>query len=207
MDSFVYCWSDMATKMLYVGVHKGSKSDGYVCSSKYMMEEYSKRPQDFKRQIIANGSYDEMLRLEINILKSADAAKSDAYYNKHNGDGLYYIKNHSAETKTKMSIAAKNVSKETRLKRSKSAKIRIARDGNPAQRDDARQKLSIAASTRFANGNQAGKNNHSWKGYIVTPYGTFETLNEAAAAEGISRSSMYLKVRDESNFNYYRRAI
>jgi hypothetical protein len=32
-DSFVYCWTDHKTGMLYVGSHKGTIDDGYVCSS------------------------------------------------------------------------------------------------------------------------------------------------------------------------------
>ena len=34
-EAFVYCWTDHKTNKLYVGVHKGSINDGYICSSKY----------------------------------------------------------------------------------------------------------------------------------------------------------------------------
>ena len=58
MNSFVYCWTDKKTNMLYVGSHKGSIDDGYICSSKPMMKEYKKRPQDFSRQIVAEGLFE-----------------------------------------------------------------------------------------------------------------------------------------------------
>ena len=38
--------------MFYVGSHKGTEDDGYVCSSKTMLIEYRKRPNDFKRRVI-----------------------------------------------------------------------------------------------------------------------------------------------------------
>ena len=39
-EAFVYCWTDHKTNKIYIGSHKGDVNDGYVCSSKYMMEEY-----------------------------------------------------------------------------------------------------------------------------------------------------------------------
>jgi hypothetical protein len=102
-DSFLYCWTDIKTDMLYVGVHKGTPTDGYVCSSKYMLKEFNERQTDFSRQIIATGSYKELLKLEALILKSANAARDPRFYNKHNGDGRPYIEKHSAKTRQKMS--------------------------------------------------------------------------------------------------------
>lgn len=89
-EAFVYCWTDKATNKLYVGSHKGSAEDGYICSSKYMLKEYNKRPMDFSRQIIAEGSYPEMRKFETKILKSIDAALNENFYNRHNGDELFY---------------------------------------------------------------------------------------------------------------------
>lgn len=79
MDSFLYCWTDHLSEMLYVGVHKGSEDDGYVCSSKYMLEEYNKRPEDFTRQIIAHGTYSDCLSLEMAILQSVNAARDPGF--------------------------------------------------------------------------------------------------------------------------------
>ena len=86
-QAFVYCWTDWATNKLYVGVHKGQPDDGYVCSSKYVLEAYNKRPQDFTRQIIASGNAFDMCNFEKCILKAANAAADPDFYNLHNGNG------------------------------------------------------------------------------------------------------------------------
>ena len=84
MEAFVYCWTNMDTGQKYVGYHKGSTDDGYVCSSKYMLAEYEKNPDVFSRQIIAEGDMDDMYALETAILKSVDAKCNEEYYNRHN---------------------------------------------------------------------------------------------------------------------------
>lgn len=118
MEAFVYCWTDKKTNMLYVGSHKGSTDDGYVCSSKYMLEEYNKRSEDFSRQIITNGSHKEMRILESAILKSVNAALNENFYNMHNNNGAYILKKHTQETKNKISNSEKGkiVSTQSKLK-------------------------------------------------------------------------------------------
>lgn len=53
MSGFVYIWRDRKRSMFYLGSHWGSQTDGYVCSSKPMLRAYKKRPQDFRRRILA----------------------------------------------------------------------------------------------------------------------------------------------------------
>lgn len=91
-ESFVYCWTDTVTNKLYVGVHKGSIDDGYIASSKQFLKEYNKRPNDFIRQIIANGLDSDMRLLESKILEADDARKNPIYYNLHNNNGKFYWK-------------------------------------------------------------------------------------------------------------------
>jgi hypothetical protein len=50
---FVYIWFDKYRKMYYIGSHWGTETDGYVCSSNRMRDAYRRRPNDFKRRIIA----------------------------------------------------------------------------------------------------------------------------------------------------------
>jgi hypothetical protein len=49
---FVYLWFDKKRKIYYIGSHMGSVDDGYICSSKIMRDNYSYRPETFKRRII-----------------------------------------------------------------------------------------------------------------------------------------------------------
>jgi hypothetical protein len=90
MDAFVYCWTDHKTNKLYVGSHKGSTDDGYVCSSKHMMVEYKKRPEDFTKQIIAEGKLDDIRKLETKILQAANVRIDEQFYNKHDNDGFFF---------------------------------------------------------------------------------------------------------------------
>lgn len=131
-EAFTYCWTDKSSYKLYVGTHKGSVTDGYVCSNEIMLEEYKKRPGDFTREIIAFGTYQEMIKLETAILKRVNAAKDPGFYNMHNGDGNFYNKGHSDSTKQKLKIArnkrtdkpreGKPLSEESKKKASESAK-------------------------------------------------------------------------------------
>lgn len=105
---FVYCWMDITKNKLYVGSHKGNPNDGYICSSKYMMEEYKKRPDDFVRQIIAEGVITDIRWLERRILESANAATDIYFYNRRNANEKWYCTGHTEKTKRKISEAWKN---------------------------------------------------------------------------------------------------
>lgn len=84
--NFLYRWTDNLTGMMYIGVHKGTPDDGYICSSKIMMPEYRKRPTDFTREIISSHkTYSDVREQEIALLTEVDAAKNPLYYNRHNG--------------------------------------------------------------------------------------------------------------------------
>lgn len=109
--AFVYCWTDKATNMVYIGSHKGSVDDGYICSSKYMLEEYNKRPDDFSRKIIATGNVVDIRNLETRILQAFNAKENSMFYNKHQNDGLYFdgwaVGQMSIEHRQKLSAAKK----------------------------------------------------------------------------------------------------
>jgi group I intron endonuclease len=104
-EAFVYCWTDKRTNKLYVGSHKGLTDDGYICSSKYMLEEYNKRPKDFSRQIVAEGEYENIRILEEKILTTVNAKLDENFYNMHNGDGKFYLKGHTEKARKAISIA------------------------------------------------------------------------------------------------------
>ena len=74
---FVYLWFDRRRKMYYVGSHWGSEDDGYICSSDSMREAHRRRPDDFKRRIIAKVYTDrkELLNEEqrwLNMIKKEE---------------------------------------------------------------------------------------------------------------------------------------
>jgi lipocalin len=163
MEAFVYCWTDHKTQKLYIGYHKGTLDDGYVCSSKLMNEQYQIRPEDFTRQIIAEGNMNDIRSLEEKLLIAVDARNNPEYYNQHNGNGEFYNKGHSESTKQKLALAGKSRihSEETRRKMSVShtgkkrkttsyeirQKISNSRKGQSPS-VSTRQKLSAIGKTR-----------------------------------------------------------
>ena len=89
MDGFVYIWYDVKKAKFYIGSHWGSQSDGYVCSSQWMLRAYRRRPNDFKRRILSIHDdrcllLSEELRV-LNLIRDDELGKK--YYNlaKHSG--------------------------------------------------------------------------------------------------------------------------
>lgn len=70
-----------------------------------MLEAYNKNPQNFKREIVAFGQFDQMLRVEHLLLESVDAKNNNLYYNLHNGNGKFLNKKHTEQTKIKIGMA------------------------------------------------------------------------------------------------------
>lgn len=89
MEAFVYTWTNLETNQLYIGSHKGTPDDGYVCSSKIMLEDYMKNRSAFSRQIVATGSHEDMIAFEHSLLMAVDAMHDSQFYNRHNGNGRY----------------------------------------------------------------------------------------------------------------------
>lgn len=110
-EAFLYCWTNTQTNKIYVGVHKGTPEDGYVCSSKTMLEEYRKTPHFFSRKIVAKGTFPDMISLESSILQTVNAAKNPDYYNRNNNNSDFFCEGHSKETREKMSAFWKNQKK------------------------------------------------------------------------------------------------
>ena len=80
---FVYIWRDRKHKRYYIGSHWGTERDGYICSSRWMRKSYKRRPEDFKRRIVARVD-DRSLLLEeehrwLLMIKSSELGKR--YYN------------------------------------------------------------------------------------------------------------------------------
>lgn len=107
LKGFVYCWTDHKYQKLYIGSRKGHINDGYICSSKLMLQEYNIRPQDFSRQIVAEGHYHDMRKLEEVLLKGFNVKEDSCFYNQHNSDGNFFLTQHTEESKRKISETIK----------------------------------------------------------------------------------------------------
>jgi hypothetical protein len=129
MEAFVYIWKNLTNGCQYIGYHKGSKDDGYVSSSasERFWDDYKNPDMQWTREILAEGSTEECLKIEQNMLKSINI-NSDLWYNNARGAEIIFTeevkdkirkhhlggtsgmkgKKHSDEAKAKMSKALKN---------------------------------------------------------------------------------------------------
>ena len=72
-----------------------------------MLEEYEKRPSDFTRQIIADGTLSDIRNLESKILDVLNVKIDESFYNQANGNLSFYCKGHTKKTREKMSKSRK----------------------------------------------------------------------------------------------------
>jgi len=104
MDSFVYIWKNLTNGRQYIGYHKGSLNDGYICSSKnetFWTDFYSPEMK-WERIIIFEGTSQECLEREQEILKNIDLNDPE-YYNNARGASVIF----SEEVTKKMSLSHK----------------------------------------------------------------------------------------------------
>lgn len=105
-EAFVYCWTNHDNGKKYIGFHKGTEDDGYICSSrsKLFWEEFE-AGNNWSRQIIAHGSIEDCQKLERAIFENIDW-KSDEYYNLAVGGSVLFSLNnpmYRKEVREKMS--------------------------------------------------------------------------------------------------------
>lgn len=95
MSGFVYIWRDRKYNRYYIGSHWGSEYDSYVCSSTWMRNSHRRRPEDFKRRIIArvHTSREELLEEEqrwLSMIKDHELATRNSTTKKRSENVRYY---------------------------------------------------------------------------------------------------------------------
>lgn len=107
---FVYIWRDRKYPRFYIGSHWGTEVDGYVCSSRWMRNTYKRRPEDFKRKILARiyTSKHDLLLDEgkwLSLIPEEEIGKR--YYNLHNAQpGHWSATDSSLSIKEKLTKAS-----------------------------------------------------------------------------------------------------
>jgi hypothetical protein len=86
-NSYVYLWYDTRAKLFYVGGHKGTVEDSYICSSVMMLRAYKKRPESFKFRVLEyiKGSNDDLRKAEqkwLDLIKEEELYWTPNIYNK-----------------------------------------------------------------------------------------------------------------------------
>lgn len=106
-SGFIYIWRDRKHNRYYIGSHWGTPDDGYICSSRWMRKSYSRRPEDFKRRIVAwvNTSRVDLLIEEERWLQMIKPAEiKSRYYNLRRDTQHLW---HAHEGEVKLSIGQK----------------------------------------------------------------------------------------------------
>lgn len=191
-EAFVYCWTDKSTNMLYVGSHKGSPEDGYVCSSKHMLEEYNKRPDDFSRQIIASGNIHDIRNLETKILQSFNVRENSNFYNRHQNDGLFF----DGWKKGEMTLEHRNKLSEAKIgKKISEEHKRKLHEGRRKSKNSESHKRALLESRIGSKHSEETRKKMSEK--KLSDPERFERAKKAAAASLQSRGSEYNKEQSE----------
>lgn len=121
MDSFVYRWKNLTLNKIYVGFHKGTEDDGYVCSSSsdQFWEDYNNLNYKWEREILFKGTMKECQLLESQILDKLDVTSDNVYNNKNN-----LMFNLNDEVRFKLSVAAQKRGSDSEYRRQQSERTK-----------------------------------------------------------------------------------
>ena len=166
-EAFVYKWTNMITGAFYVGYHKGSQDDGYVCSSKSdrFWDDFKNPNFVWKRKILFEGTTEDCIKEEYKILNELNL-HDELVYNNNKGGGIVF--NHEVrekmakrklgkkrppiteETRKRMSDAkmGKTYSLEARANMSAGMKGRIPWNTGKTFSSEVREKMSISAQNK-----------------------------------------------------------
>lgn len=153
MDSFVYRWTNKTLDKIYIGYHKGTEDDGYVCSSasKTFWEDYENPEYIWHREILFKGTMKECQEIESKMLDDLDIT-SEKVYNQRNN----LMFNLDDEVRNKLREAAlkrnqnpeyieklRNASKKLWENESHRERIRQTHTGKPVS-DETKEKIKQA---------------------------------------------------------------
>lgn len=141
--AYVYKWSHIPTYKWYIGSRTSKKAhpdDGYICSSKIVKPMILLNPNEWRREILATGTPEEMYNFETELLQLFDAKNDERSFNQHNNIYFSYepwnkgkIGVYSIESLKKMSLGAsiRIVTDEQKIKTSNTMKGKHAGESNP----------------------------------------------------------------------------
>jgi DNA-directed RNA polymerase subunit M/transcription elongation factor TFIIS len=131
MDSFVYRWTNTTLRKIYIGWHKGSEDDGYICSSasEKFWKDFKNPDYKWKREILFKGTMPECQLFESQLLDNVDIT-SDAIYN--NKNNLRF--NLNDEVRAKLRSAAIERGKNPEYRKAQAVRTKIQWATNPERR-------------------------------------------------------------------------
>lgn len=166
-EAFVYKWTNLISGAFYIGYHKGSQDDGYICSSKSdkFWDDFRNPIFTLKREILFEGNAADCVKEEYKILNELNL-HDEFVYNNSKGGGIVFndeVRKKMAkrklgkkrphiteETRKRMSDAkmGKTYSLEARANMSAGMKGRIPWNVGISFTKEVKQKMSISAQNR-----------------------------------------------------------
>jgi hypothetical protein len=137
--AYVYKWTHIPTLKWYIGSRTAVRcnpDDGYLCSSKRIKPLILTNKNEWKREILATGSPEDMLKFEGEILQIFDARNDPRSFNGHNNDGDYKILSGDKNPMKDPKVAEKNHLKQKGQKRPS-----ILGDNHPNKRPEIAEKI------------------------------------------------------------------
>lgn len=133
MIGFVYLWENIITGQKYIGLHKGTETDGYVGSGMHFQRAIKKYGIDaFRRTILhrETNSEQQLYQREFDLINAHNAVDNKNYYNLTNYDpkGVTFVDgkkhrtpmNHTTKQKIRAARLGKVASITTKKKMSES---------------------------------------------------------------------------------------
>ncbi len=159
MDSFVYKWTNITLNKIYIGFHKGSEDDGYICSSgsNEFWDDFNNPNYVWEREILFKGGMKECQLSESKLLDAIDI-KSPLVYNNRNN--IMFNITDSVREKLKKSAINRGQNPEYRKAQSDRAranwannterrKLQSERAKHQTMTDETREKIKIARAKQI----------------------------------------------------------
>jgi hypothetical protein len=137
MNSFVYRWTNLTLGKIYVGWHKGTEDDGYICSSSstQFWQDFNNSNYKWQRDILFKGSMPQCQLYESQILDSLDITSDKIYNNKNN-----IMFNCTEEVRLKLKLAALRRGKNPEYRKAQAERTRAQWKSNPERRQKQSEK-------------------------------------------------------------------
>ena len=131
MSSFVYRWTNLTLNKIYIGWHKGTEYDGYICSSasEQFWKDYNNPDYKWQREILFKGTMPECQLLESQLLNSVDITSESIYNNKNN-----IMFNLNDEVRAKLKTAAIKRGEDPEYRKAQAERTRLAWAADPERR-------------------------------------------------------------------------
>jgi len=131
MSSFVYRWTNLTLNKIYIGWHKGTEDDGYICSSAstQFWNDFNNPNYRWEREILHKGTMPECQLIESQLLDNIDITSDNVYNNRNN-----LMFNLNDEVRSKLKVAALKRGENAEYRKAQAERTKAQWAANPERR-------------------------------------------------------------------------